>query len=319
MILLRVVDGLMTNLNLTTASRKDVLIIILLLTFGYFVFQIIVGISIGSLALLSDAGHMLIDACGLVMALLAISFSQKPATPKRTYGFYRAEILTSLVNSLFLILLSFYIFYEAFQRIISPFEIDGYPVILVAAIGLGVNLLAIVLIRPHTEHNELKVSYQDKEGGVRKETNLNMHGAYLEIFADTIGSIGVIFAGLVMLLTKFYLIDALISIGIAIFIIPRTWYLLKKSIHILIEGTPSHLSHEDIKNTILAVKGVTGVFDLHIWTITSGIHALSAHVVIMDNNKSSEILQEINSILEKNFKINHATIQIESYHESNKI
>jgi cobalt-zinc-cadmium efflux system protein len=111
----------------------------------------------------------------------------------------------------------------------------------------------------------------------------------------------------------------LISIGIALFILPRTWLLIKKTIHILIEGTPSHLVHEEIKNSILKVKGVTGVFDLHIWTITSGIHALSAHVVILDNNKSSEILQEINSILEKRFGISHATIQIESYHESSNI
>lgn len=278
-----------------------------------------IGLSVGSLALLSDAGHMLIDACGLVMALLAISFSQKPATPKRTYGFYRAEILTSLVNSLFLVLLSFYIFYEAYQRITSPSEISGYPIIFVASIGLGVNLLAIVLIRPHTELNESSIYHHPKEGKVRNETNLNMHGAYLEIFADTIGSIGVIFAGLIIVLTKFYLIDALISIGIAIFIIPRTWSLLRKSLHILIEGTPAHLSHEDVMNAILSVKGVTGVFDLHIWTITSGIHFLSAHVVIIDNNRSREILQEINSILEKNFEINHATIQIESYHESNRI
>jgi cobalt-zinc-cadmium efflux system protein len=149
--------------------------------------------------------------------------------------------------------------------------------------------------------------------------NLNIHGAYLEIFADTIGSIGVIIAGLIIVLTEFYQVDALISIGIALLILPRTWSLLRKSIHILIEGTPSHLCHEEIKNSILNVKGVTGVFDLHIWTITSGIHALSAHVVIMDNNKSREILQELNSILEKNFKINHATIQLEPYHESNKI
>ena len=310
---------MITNLNLAAASRKNVLIIVLLLTFGYFVFQFMIGLSIGSLALLSDAGHMLIDACGLVMALLAISFSQKPATPKRTYGFYRAEILTSFLNSLFLVLLSFYIFYEAYQRITLPSEISGYPIIFVASIGLGVNLMAIVLIRPHTEINESSIKYHPEEGKVRKETNLNMHGAYLEIFADTIGSVGVILAGLIIVLTKFYLIDALISIGIAIFIIPRTWSLLRKSLHILIEGTPSHLSHEDVMNAILSVKSVTGVFDLHIWTITSGIHFLSAHVVIIDNNRSREILQEINSILEKNFKINHATIQIESYHESNRI
>lgn len=309
----------MTNLNLRVASRKNVLVLVVLMTFGYFLFQIIVGLSIGSLALLSDAGHMLIDACGLAMALLAFSFSQKPATPRKTYGFYRAEILTSLLNSMFLILLSFYIFFEAYQRIISPTEIGGYPMIIVSSIGLGINLLAIVLIRPHTEHHASKLDFHDKEGKVRKETNLNMHGAYLEIFADTIGSIGVIIAGILILSTRFYLADALISIGIALFILPRTWSLLKKSIHILIEGTPSHLAHEEIKNSILGIKGVTGIFDLHIWTITSGIHALSAHVVIMDNNKSVEILQEINSVLENKYGIIHATIQIETYHESGKI
>ena len=308
----------MTKLSLTVASRHNVLLIVLLLTFGYFVFQVVVGLSIGSLALLSDAGHMLIDACGLLMALLAVSFAQKPATPRRTFGFYRTEILTSLVNSLFLILLSFYILYEAYERIISPSEISGYPMILVASIGLGVNLMAIALIHTHTEYHESKTDRYDK-ANVAKETNLNMHGAYLEILADTIGSVGVIIAGIIILSTGFYLADALMSIGIALFILPRTWFLLKRSIHILIEGTPSHLAHEEIKDSILKVKGVTGVFDLHIWTITSGIYALSAHVVILDNNKSNEILQEINSILEKNFDIDHATIQIESYHESNKV
>jgi len=267
------------------------------------VVQIIIGVAIGSLALISDAGHMLIDVCGLVMALVAMSFSQRPATPNRTYGFYRAEILTPLLNSTFLILLSFYILYEAYQRILSPSQISGHSVILVASVGLAVNLVSIVLLRPHTE---------------LKKSN-GAHGAYLEIFADTIGSVGVIISGIVIISTKFYMADALISIGIALFILPRTWLLIRKSIHILIEGTPSHLAHEEIKNSILKVKGVTGVFDLHIWTITSGIHALSAHVVVIDNNRSRDVLQEINSILEKNFNISHATIQIESYHESNKI
>lgn len=280
--------------------------------------QISIGLAIGSLALISDAGHMLIDVCGLVMALIAISFSQKPPTPNRTYGFYRAEILTSLLNCMFLILLSFYILYEAYQRILLPLEVNGYSILLVASIGLAVNIVSIVLLRPHTELKKSSDHYDNNEEKIG-EKNLNLYGAYLEIFADTIGSVGVIIASVIIINTKFYMADALISIGIALFILPRTWSLLKKSIHILIEGTPSHLVHEEIKNSILKVKGVTGIFDLHIWTITSGIHALSAHVVILDNNKSNEILQEINSILEKNFRIDHATIQIESYHESNKI
>lgn len=297
-------------MSFRSVDRKKILTLVLLLTSVYFAIQIIIGLSIGSLALISDAGHMLVDVCGLVMALVAMYFSQRPATPNRTYGYYRAEILTPLLNSTFLILLSIYILYEAYQRILSPSEISGYSVILVASVGLVVNLLSILLLRPHTE---LKASNENRE------RDLNLYGAYLEIFADTIGSVGVIISGIIIMSTKFFMADALISIGIALFILPRTWLLIRKSIHILIEGTPSHLVHEEIKNSILKVKGVTGVFDLHIWTITSGIHALSAHVVVIDNNRSREILQQINSILEKNFKINHATIQIEPYHESNKI
>ena len=304
-------------MHLQTVNSKNILTVVLLLTSVYFGVQIIIGVAIGSLALISDAGHMLIDVCGLVMALVAIYFSQRPATPNRTYGYYRAEILTPLLNSTFLILLSFYILYEAYQRILSPSQISGHSVILVASVGLAVNLVSIVLLRPHTELKKSNGAHgKDKEN---REKNLNLYGAYLEIFADTIGSVGVIISGIVIISTKFYMADALISIGIALFILPRTWLLIRKSIHILIEGTPSHLAHEEIKNSILKVKGVTGVFDLHIWTITSGIHALSAHVVVIDNNRSREILQEINSILEKNFMINHATIQIESYHESGKL
>ena len=304
-------------MKLQTVGSKNILTVVLLLTSVYFGVQIVIGIAIGSLALISDAGHMLIDVCGLVMALVAMYFSQRPATANRTYGYYRAEILTPLLNSTVLIMLSFYILYEAYQRILSPSEISGYSVILVASVGLGVNLVSILLLHPHTELKTSNGAHgKNKEN---REKNLNLYGAYLEIFADTIGSVGVIISGIVIVTTKFFAADALISIGIALFILPRTWLLIKRSIHILIEGTPSHLVHEEIKKSILKVKGVTGVFDLHIWTITSGIHALSAHVVVIDQGKPKQILQEINSILEKNFGINHATIQIEPYHESNKI
>jgi len=300
-------------------NRKKALKVVLLLTSAYFVIQIIVGFKIGSLAVISDAGHMLIDAVGLVMALLAISFTQKPATPARTYGFYRAEILASLLNSIFLILLAVFITFEAFQRVLHPSEISGFPMIIVASVGLGINLLGIRLLGKVRLKNRTSQDYGQEKYNVPVEQDLNLHGAYLEVLADTIGSIGVIVAGIIIQTTGFYLVDPLISVGIVALILPRTWLLLKKAIHILIEGTPSHLCHEEIKEAILKVRGVTGVFDLHIWTISSGIHALSAHVVIMDNNRASAILQEINSILEKRFDITHATIQIESYHQSNNI
>jgi cobalt-zinc-cadmium efflux system protein len=298
-------------------NSKKALKLVLSLTSAFFVVQILIGFKVGSLALISDAGHMLVDVAGLVMALLAISFSQRPATPIRTYGFYRAEILASLLNSLFLTILSIFISVEAIQRLFHPSEINGLPIIIVAAIGLGINLLGVRLLS-NVRVNDGSHGDVDNHKPQQIE-NLNVHGAYLEVLADTIGSAGVIAAGIIIQTTGLYLADPLISIGIVALILPRTWLLLKKAIHILIEGTPSHLCHEEIKSSILKVKGVTGVFDLHVWTITSGIYALSAHVVVMNNSKSQAILQEINSILEKNFKITHATIQIESYHESNKI
>lgn len=298
-------------------NSKKALKLVLSLTAAFFVVQILIGFKVGSLALISDAGHMLVDVAGLVMALLAISFSQRPATPIRTYGFYRAEILASLLNSLFLTILSIFILVEAVQRLFHPSEINGLPIIIVAAIGLGINLLGVRLLS-NVRVNDGSHGNVDNHKPQQIE-NLNVHGAYLEVLADTIGSAGVIAAGIIIQTTGLYLADPLISIGIVALILPRTWLLLKKAIHILIEGTPSHLCHEEIKSSILKVKGVTGVFDLHVWTITSGIYALSAHVVVMNNSKSQVILQEINSILEKNFKITHATIQIESYHESNKI
>ena len=306
--------------NRTKKSFK----LVLILTSSYFVIQIIAGVKIGSLAVISDAGHMLIDVAGLVMALLAISFTQKPATPTRTYGFYRGEILASLLNSIFLILLSVFILIEGFQRIIHPAPVSGLPMIIVASIGLAINLVGVrVLGRTRVNRKRLQQDYErDYYNKVKEqvaEENLNVHGAYLEVFADSIGSAGVIVAGIIIYISGFYLADPLISIGIVALIVPRTWLLLKKAIHILIEGTPIHLGHEEIKNSILNVRGVTGVFDLHIWTISSGIHALSAHVVIIDNKKSSDILQEINSILEKGYDITHATIQVESYHESGNI
>jgi cobalt-zinc-cadmium efflux system protein len=301
-------------------KNKKILKVVLLLTSAYFVIQILVGFKIGSLALISDAGHMLIDVAGIVMGLVAISFTQKPASPTRTYGFYRAEILASFLNSLFLILLSLFILFEAYQRIIHPVQVSGLPIIIIASIGLVINL-AVIRLLPKTlmKGESLQDRHYSGKSNVKEEENMNIHGVYLEVFADAIGSAGVIVAGIIIQITGFYLADALISIGIAAFILPRTWLLLKRAIHILIEGAPSHLCHEEIKNAILGLKAVTGVFDLHIWTITSGIHALSAHVVIMDKNRSQQILQEINSMLEKKFNITHATVQIESYHESNRI
>jgi cobalt-zinc-cadmium efflux system protein len=287
-----------------------------LLTSFYFVIEIVAAISTRSLALLSDAGHMFADVGGLALILFAISYTRKTATPKHTYGFYRIEILAALLNSIILILISVYILYESYFRILQPPEIQPLPIIIVAAVGLGVNFTGMRLLgdRPHS-HGESHASHsylETNEG--HEEGSLSMKSAYLHLLSDMLGAAGVITAGVIILTTRFYMADPLISIGLAVFILLRTRSLIEKSIHILMEGVPANISPEDVKNAVLEIKGVTGVFDLHIWTITSGMNAISAHVVVISRNMPEVILQEINAILEKKFKINHATIQIERYH-----
>lgn len=151
--------------------------------------------------------------------------------------------------------------------------------------------------------------------GHHEEENLNIKGARLEVLSDTIGAAGIIVTGIIIFTTKFYLADAIFSIGLAIFILPRTWSLMKKSINVLMEGVPVGIDYEDVKNAILEVRGVTGLFDLHIWSITSGMNALSAHVVVMDQSKAQTILKEVTGILENRFRIINSTIQVETYHQ----
>jgi cobalt-zinc-cadmium efflux system protein len=285
---------------------------VLSLCSSYFVISIVTVLTTSSLALLSEAGHILADIGGIALALFAINYTRKPATPQRSYGFYRMEILASFVNSMVLALLSVYILYEAFRRIFEPPEIQSFPIIIVAASGLVLNFIGMLLLN-NRGHNHTHNDDTDKQK--EQEEILNVKAVYIEILSDTIGSAGVIVAGVIMLTTKFYLADPIISIVLALFMVPRTWSIMKKAIHILMEGSPSNIPHEKVKEAILGIKGVTGVFELHIWTITSGMNSLSAHVVIIDTSKSQAILQEINAILEKQFKITHSTIQIETYHQ----
>jgi cobalt-zinc-cadmium efflux system protein len=279
-----------------SSQQINKLKIVLLLILSYIVVEVISGLLTGSLALIADAGHMLADAGGLTLALFAINFSSKPATPQRTYGFYRIEILAALANSAVLILVSVYIIYDAYERIIEPPQIKGTALIIVGTIGLVVNLVGMYILKGHANEN------------------LNIEGAYLEVLKDTLGSVGVVVVGVITSISEFYLVDPIISIGLAFYILPRIWSLMKKSINILMEGVPINISYEEVKKAILQIKGVTGVFDIHIWTITSGMDAITAHVVVSDPSKSQIILKEISSILENRFKITHTTIQIETYH-----
>jgi cobalt-zinc-cadmium efflux system protein len=300
----------------TSTETRRLKIVIVILTI-YLAIEIVAGYITGSLALIADALHMFADVFGISLVLVASIFSKKPPTPLHTYGFYRSEILSSLANCVILLLISIFIMFEAYQRILEPRDIESSFMLIVAIIGLIVNLIGLRLLKgththAHADHTfSASTQEHDKLG---KTDALHIQGAKLELFSDLLGSIAIIVGAVLIYYTDYYLIDSIISFGLALFIIPRVWYLLQRSISILMESSPSSLLYKDIKDSILQIRGVTGMFDLHIWSITSGNIALSAHIVIFDSTKSQEILQEINSLLEKKFGIFHTTIQIEKYH-----
>jgi len=259
----------------------------------YMVIEVIAGFATKSLALLADAGHMLTDAGAIGLALLAMGFARRPATQKNTYGFYRMEILAALINAVILLGISFYILYEAWERFKNPPAIQSIPMLIVATIGLGVNLFSMKLLHAQAEHN------------------LNIKAAYLEVLSDMLASIGVIAASLIMIFTHWYYADPLISAGIGLFILPRTWNLLNQSVHILLEGTPLHIKLDEVEAAIQSVDGVKAIHDLHVWTITSGIDSLSAHIAVDVNAHHHKILTALQELLQARFKISHTTIQLE--------
>ncbi len=278
----------------TAAGRnKRRLAIVLGLTTAYLAAEVVGGLLTHSLALLADAGHMLTDVAGLALALLAIRFAERPATPERTYGFYRVEILAALTNAVVLIGISFYILYEAYERFRNPPEVQSTGMLLIALVGLVINIVGIFILR----------------AGSRE--SLNMKGAYFEVLSDMLTSIGVIIAGIIMLTTGWYYADPLISAGIGLFILPRTWMLLRDAVGVLLEGTPSDINLATVREGIGGINGVAGVHDLHVWSLTSGVNALSVHAVLEDGAQHDEVLVAIQKLVTSKFKIEHATIQVE--------
>ena len=263
------------------------------LTLAYMAAEVAGGLISGSLALLADAAHMLTDAGGLALALAAVRFAERPATPQKTYGYLRFEILAALLNAVVLLLLTFYILYEAYQRFVSPPPVQSGLMLTVAAVGLVVNLVSMWLL-----------------AGGSKES-LNVKGAYFEVLSDMLGSLGVLVAALIIMFTGWTLADPLIGAGIGLFIVPRTWILLKQAIHILLEGTPPEVDMKLLENEILKVPGVVAVHDLHVWTITSGLDAMSGHVVVADMASARSVLAAVREALTSRFGIDHSTVQIE--------
>lgn len=291
----------MEQISVAAHNRRG-LLITFALTFSYFIIEVAGGILTNSLALLADAAHMLTDVFGLGLALFATWISQKPATPEKTYGYYRFEILAALTNAVVLFFISFYILYEAYYRFKAPPEVASLPMMMIAVVGLVVNLIGLWILRS------------------RAKESLNLQGAFLEVVSDALGSIGVIIAGVIMLFTGWYYADPIFSVVIGLFILPRTWKLLTQAVNILLEGTPAHINVAAVEQAMLKVECVEKVHDLHVWTITSGIEALSAHVVIADKCDPKEgdtILEHLAALLKEQFGIDHSTIQLEkaSRHE----
>lgn len=263
------------------------------LTLTYMVAEVVGGLLTGSLALLADAAHMLTDAGGLALALVAIRFGERPATPQRTYGYLRAEVLSALANAVVLLVLTVYILYEAYRRFLDPPEVIGGPMLAVAAVGLIVNLISMRLL----------------SGG--SSESLNIKGAYFEVLADMLGSLGVIVAALIVMATGWRLADPIIGAGIGLFIVPRTWSLLRQVTHILLEGTPPQVDVALLGRRLAEIPGVTEVHDLHVWTITSGLDAMSGHLAVSETQDAARVLRQARQILADEFKVDHVTIQIE--------
>lgn len=279
----------------TAAARaRPALVATLLLTAAFLVVEVVAGLWTGSLALLADAGHMLTDVGGLGLALFAVWIAARPPTPAKTYGYYRAEILAALANAVVLLGVAVAILVEAYRRLREPPEVLAAPMLLVATGGLAVNLTCAWLL-----HRDAGAS-------------LNVRAAYLEVIADALSSLAVLAAAVVILVTGWTLADIVVSVVVALVIVPRTLRLLGQAVNVLLEGTPPHLAVEEIEAAMTAVPGVRRVHDLHVWTLTSGREAMSAHVVVADVRDSDRLLDTLHAMLHARFGIDHTTIQIET-------
>jgi cobalt-zinc-cadmium efflux system protein len=264
------------------------------LILGFLVVQVVTAIATGSLALLSDAGHMATDALGLGMALAAIhAASRGSRDPQRTFGLYRLEILAALANAVLLIGVGVYVLIEAATRLGDPPEVSSLPVLVVGIIGLGVNLAAFLLLRAGAEES------------------LNLRGAYLEVVSDMLGSAGVIIAALVMGATGWEWVDPIIGAAIGVFIIPRSIRLGRDALRVLLQAAPEGIDVEAVRSDLASIPGVVDVHDVHVWTLTSAMDVASAHVMIRAGTDGHGVLDQARLLLTERYHLTHATLQIE--------
>jgi cobalt-zinc-cadmium efflux system protein len=280
-----------------TGEHRRRLIVVLVITSAVLIAEVIGGLISGSLALLADAGHMLTDSTGLILALIGASLATRAATVKRTFGLQRAEVLAALGNALLLVGVAVWVLIKAVDRLREPVEIEAGLMLVVAAVGVLANLAGLLVLRP------------------AQAKSMNMRGAYLEVLGDLIGSLAVVAAAVVILLTGWMPIDAIVSLLIVVVIIPRAWALLREVVDVLLEATPRGVDLAEVRQHIKKVPGVVDVHDLHAWTITSGVPVLSAHVIVdqtcISEGRSGEVLDRLGECLGGHFDVSHCTFQLE--------
>ncbi|GGM25738.1 cation transporter [Paraliobacillus quinghaiensis] len=277
----------------THNANKKALLLSFILIFVFMVVEVIGGLITNSLALLSDAGHMLSDAGALGLSLLAFKFGEKAASSTKTFGYRRFEILAAFINGITLLAISIYIFWEAYNRFLEPPSVNG-SMMVIAIIGLVVNILvAWILMRGDTEDN------------------LNLRSALLHVFGDLLGSVGAIIAGILILLFNWNIADPIASVIVAVLILISGWRVTKDSFHVLMEGIPERIDITKVEEKLNSIDGVKSTHDLHVWAITSDFPALSCHLIVKHDYDRDEILQNASKLLLDNFELKHTTIQIE--------
>ena len=279
--------------NHATGANSRMLAIALGLTTTFLIAEVIGAFVFNSLALLSDAAHMFTDSAALAIALAAVKIGQRPADDARTFGYRRFEILAAAFNALLLFAVAGYILWEGIQRFMEPAEVQSTGMMAVAAVGLVINVIAMKLLSSG------------------KDQSLNVKGAYLEVWADMLGSVGVIVGALVIMLTGWQWVDPLVAIGIGVWVLPRTWILLKDTTQILLEGVPRGMNISELRAAIASTPGVAGVHDLHVWSLTSDDHSLSTHVELIEGADFEAVRGAVAAMLHDRYEIEHSTIQME--------
>lgn len=277
-----------------SGRNERALWIALVPTAGFMVAEVVGGLLTGSLALISDASHMATDVFGIAIAIAAVRIGRRPADARRTFGYERFEIMAAVVNAVLLFGVGLYILVEAYRRLGEPPQIQSIAMLVIALLGLAVNLFSMRVLASG------------------KDESLNLKGAYLEVWSDFLGSVGVIAAALVIRFTGWTIVDSLVAVAIGLWVLPRTWALLRDALNVLLEGVPAGIELDAVRRAMLQVRGAADVHDLHVWALTGGRVCLTAHVVAPTRAADQEaVVAELNEVLRDRFGIGHVTIQYE--------